>query len=154
MQRGMESISLWYRSGVKFCMIVESGVSHLPLNITPHFSMGFKSSQLAGQSSTPSYLPTTPFPSSQFAMNMFWYSTLHIASHLSNNFLWLSCQNIFWTAVSQQSFPSFWLKLRIGWIKFQIFTFWQEIMTFSTIFQYFEILYFWFSWVICHNNLD
>lgn len=143
MQRGMESISPRYRSGVKFCMIVESGVSHRPLNITPQFSMGFKSSQFSGQSSTPSYLPTTPSPSSQFAMNTFWYSTLHAASLLGNNFLWLGC--IFWTTVSEQSFSSFWLQLRSVWIKYLSFTFWQEILTFSTIFLYFELLDFWSS---------
>lgn len=142
-QCGMESISLWYRSGVKFCMIVESGVSYHPLNITPHFSMGFESSQLVGQPSTSSYRPTTPFPSSQFAIDMFWYSTLHAACHLSNNFLWLICQSIFWTTVSEQSFSSFWLQLRTGWIKFLSFTLWQEILSFCRNFREEKYTNFW-----------
>ncbi len=62
-RRGMEVISLWhcwggmeaqvsFDSGLQLICIVGSGVSHLPLDNTHRFSMGFRSGEFAGQSST------------------------------------------------------------------------------------------------------
>ncbi len=41
-----------FDSGLQVICIVGSGVSHLPLDKTPRYSMGFRSGEFAGQSST------------------------------------------------------------------------------------------------------
>ncbi len=62
MRRGIEAISLWHRSGVmeaQVALIAAFGsagllglVFHLPLDNSPRLSMGFRSGEFAGQSST------------------------------------------------------------------------------------------------------
>ncbi len=43
---------VFFDSGLQLICIVGSGVSHLPLDNTHRFSMGFRSGEFAGQSST------------------------------------------------------------------------------------------------------
>ncbi len=92
----------FFDSGLQVICIVGSGVSHLPLDNTHRFSMGFRSGEFAGQSST-----VTPW-----SLNQLWYlwqcGQVPSPAGKWNQHLHKACQQK--EAWSALKFPGRWLR--------------------------------------------